>query len=80
MVKGAAMEAVLLLRQCPPGIAENFALAIRDISAALIEKQHELLVRANAAPLELPPPLPQPNACDFPTSRKRKMTGYKAAL
>jgi hypothetical protein len=43
MVKGAAMEAVLLLRQCPLGIAENFAVAVCDISAALLEKQHELL-------------------------------------
>jgi hypothetical protein len=30
--------------------------------------------------LELPPLLPQPNARDFPTSRKRKMTGLEAAL
>ena len=43
------MEAVLLLRQCPPGIAENFAVAIRDMNAALLEKQ---LARASAAPLE----------------------------
>jgi hypothetical protein len=80
MVKGAAMEAVLLLRQCPLGIAENFAVAVRDMSAALLEKQHELLARANAAPLELPPALPQPNARDFPTSQKRKMTGHEGAL
>jgi hypothetical protein len=56
------METVLLLRQCPPGIAQNFDVTIRDMSAALVEKHHELLVRANAAPLELPPPLPQPIA------------------
>jgi hypothetical protein len=80
MVKGAAMEAVLLLQQCPLGIAENFAVAVRDMNAALLEKQQELLARASAAPLELPPPLPQPNARDFPTSRKRKMTGHEAAL
>jgi hypothetical protein len=49
MVKGAAMETVLLRRQCPPGIAENFAAAVRDMSAALLEKQHELLARASAA-------------------------------
>lgn len=35
MVKRAAIEAVLLLRQCPLGIAENFAIAVRDMSAAL---------------------------------------------
>jgi hypothetical protein len=58
MVKGAAMEAVLLLQQCPLGIAENFTVAVCDISAALLEKQHKLLARANAAPLELPPALP----------------------
>jgi len=50
------------------------------MNAALLEKQQELLVRASAAPLELPPPFPQPNARDFPTSRKRKMTGHEAAL
>jgi exonuclease VII large subunit len=80
MVKGAAMGTVLLLRQCPPGAAENYAVAVRDMNAALLEKQQELLARAKQAPLKLPPPLPQPNARNFPTSRKRKMTGLKAAL
>jgi hypothetical protein len=77
MVKGAAMETVLLLRQCPPSVAENFAVAVRDMNAVLIEKQQQLLARAEKAPLELPPPLPQPNARDFSTSRKRKMTGLR---
>jgi hypothetical protein len=83
MVKGAAIETVLLLRQCPPALAENYAVAVRDMNAALLEKQQELLARAEQAPLELPPPLPQPNACDFPgfpNCRKRKMTAYNAAL
>jgi hypothetical protein len=80
MVKGAAMETVLLLWQCPPGVAENYAVAVRDMNAALLEKQQELLVQAKQAPLELPPLLPQPNARDFPTSWKRKMTGLEAAL
>jgi hypothetical protein len=80
MVKGAAMEAVLLLRKCPPSLAENYAVAVRDMNAVLLEKQQQLLARAEQAPLELPPPLPQPNARDFPTSRKRKMTGLEAAL
>jgi hypothetical protein len=80
MVKGAALESVLLLRKCPPGVAENFAVAIRDMNAVLLEKQQNMLTRAEAAPLELPAPLPQPNAREFPTSRKRKMTGYEAAL
>jgi hypothetical protein len=80
MVKGAAMETVLLLRQCLEDIAENFAVALRDMSAALLEKQHELLARASADPLELPPPLPLPNGRDFPTSRKREMTGHEAGL
>jgi hypothetical protein len=47
MIKGAAMETILLLRQCPPGIAENYAVAVRDMNAALLEKQQGLL--------ELPP-------------------------
>jgi hypothetical protein len=32
MVKGAAMETVLLLRQCPLSVAENYAVAVRDMS------------------------------------------------
>jgi hypothetical protein len=50
------------------------------MNAALLEKQQELLARASAVLLELPPPLPQPNARDFPTSRKRKIIGHEAAL
>ena len=80
MVKGAAMEAVLLLRQCPPSLAEGYAVAVRDMNAVLLEKQRELIARADVAPLELPLPLPQPNAHEFPTSRKRKMTGLDGAL
>jgi hypothetical protein len=80
MVKGAAMETVILLRQCPPSVAENFAVAVRDMNAVLLEKQQQLLSRAEQSPLELPLPLPQPNAREFPTSRKRKMTGFEAAI
>jgi hypothetical protein len=80
MVKEAAMETVLLLQQCPPSIAENFAVAVRDMNAFLVEKQQQLLARVEKAPLELPSLLPQPNARDFPTSRKRNMTGLEAAL
>ena len=68
MVKGAAMEAVLLLRKCPPSLAENYAVAIRDMNAILFEKQQQLLARAEQAPIEHPPPLRQPHARDFPTS------------
>jgi hypothetical protein len=60
------METVLLLRQCPPTLAENYAVAVCNMNAALLEKQQELLARAEQAPLELSPLLPQPNARDFP--------------
>jgi hypothetical protein len=79
MVKGAALETVLLLWQCPPSVAENYAVAVRDMNAVLLEKQ-QLLARAKETPLKLPPPLPQPNAREFPTSWKRKMTGFEAAI
>jgi hypothetical protein len=46
------METVLLLRQCPPAVAESFAVAVRDMNAVLIEKQQDLLARAEQAPLE----------------------------
>ena len=74
------MEAVLLLRKCPPRVAENYAVAVCDMNAVLLEKQQELLARAEESPLEQPPPLLQPNAREFPTSQKRKMTGLEAAI
>ena len=43
MVKGAAMETVLLLRQCPPSLAENYVVAVCDMNAVLLEKQQQLL-------------------------------------
>ena len=58
MVKGAAIEALLLLRKCPSSVAENYAVAVCNINAVLLEKQQELLARAEELPLELPPPLP----------------------
>jgi hypothetical protein len=80
MVKGAAIEAVLLLRQCPPSAAENYAVTVRDMNAVLLEKQQQLLARAEETRLKLPPPLSQPNSREFPTSQKKKMTGYEAAI
>jgi len=50
------------------------------MNAVLLKKQLALLKRAKQAPLELPLPLPQPNVREFPTSRKRKMTGFEAAI
>jgi hypothetical protein len=50
------------------------------MNAVLLEKQQQLLARAEKAPLELPLPLLQPNVRDFSTSRKRKMTGFEAAF
>jgi hypothetical protein len=58
MVKGAAMEAVILLRKCLPAIAENYAIAIYNMSAVLLEKQQQLLAYAKLAPLKLLAPLP----------------------
>jgi hypothetical protein len=80
MVKGAAMETVILLQQCPPSVAENYAVAVCNINAVLLEKQQQLLAQAEQTPLELLLPLLQLNACEFPTSRKRKMTGFEAAI
>ena len=50
------MEIVPLLRQCPPALAENYAVTVCDMNAALLEKQQELLAQAEQAPLEHPPP------------------------
>jgi hypothetical protein len=57
----------------PLSIAENFAVADRDMNAVLLEKQQQLLTRAEETTLK-------PNTRDFPTSWKRKMTGPEAAL
>jgi hypothetical protein len=35
MVKGVAIETVLLLWQCPPALAENYAVAVRDMNTGL---------------------------------------------
>ena len=81
MVKGAAMGTVLLFRQCPPSVAENYAVAVRDMNVVLHEKQQELLSRIDLQTLEHPPPpFPQSNAYEFPTSRKRRMTAYEASI
>jgi hypothetical protein len=74
------METVFLPQQCLLIVVENFAVAVRDMNAVLLKKQQELLDRAGQAPLELPAPLLQPNAREFPSSRKRKITGYEAAI
>ena len=65
------METVLLLRQCPPSVAENFTVAVRDMNAVLLEKEQLLLTRGEKAPLELPPPFPEPNARDFLSTNLR---------
>ena len=79
-IKDTALAAVQYLRTLPAGEAENFAVAIRDTATELAHKEQARLDRYCDHPLELPDRLLKPNARDFPTSRKRKMTGYEAAL
>ena len=74
------METVLLLWQYPPSIAENYAVAVCDMNVVLLEKQQQLLARAEETRLELLLPLPQPNAREFPTSWKSKMTEFEVAI
>jgi hypothetical protein len=38
---GAAIETVILLRECPPSVAENYAVAVRDTNAVLLKKQQQ---------------------------------------
>jgi hypothetical protein len=61
---------VLFLLAVFPTLAENCAVAA----------QQKLLARADLARLELPASIHQPNAREFPASRKRKMTVYEAAI
>jgi hypothetical protein len=39
MVKGATLETVLLLQQCPFSIVENYAVTVCNINAVLLKKQ-----------------------------------------
>jgi hypothetical protein len=55
MVKGAAIEVVLLLWKCPPSLVENYAVAVYNINAVLLKKQQLLLAYVEQALLELPP-------------------------
>jgi hypothetical protein len=80
VVKGAAIETVILLQQCPLSVAENYAVAVYNIKAVLLEKLLLLLAQAEQIPSKLLLPLPQLNNCEFPTSRKRKITGFEAAI
>jgi hypothetical protein len=82
MVKGAALESVLL-QQCPLSVAENFAVTVRDMNAVLLEKQQELLSRVEEQPLELPPPpAKHPQVPHQPEGGRKggEMTAYKAAI
>jgi hypothetical protein len=56
-------------------VVEDYAAAVCDISAVVLEKQQLLLAQG-----ELGIPLPQPNACELPTSWKRKITELEAAI
>jgi hypothetical protein len=49
MVKGVALGTVLLLQQLPAGEAENFAVAICDMNALLIEKQQSKSAQRSSA-------------------------------
>jgi hypothetical protein len=51
------METVILLRQCPPSVAENYAIAVRDMNAVLLEKQQQQLARVEQTP-RAPTPSP----------------------
>jgi hypothetical protein len=46
------------LQQCLPAVAENYDVAVHNMSAVLLEKQQQLLAYADLGPLELLAPLP----------------------
>ncbi len=79
MLKGIIFEAIQTLHNLPAGEAENFAVAIRDMVAQLIEKQQAIIARRAEQPLRMPDQLPKANVRQFPSSRKRALTGREAA-
>jgi hypothetical protein len=43
MIKGATIEAVLLLWKCLPSLAKNYTIVVCDMNAVLLKKQQLLL-------------------------------------
>jgi hypothetical protein len=75
----AALTAIEKHKSLPAGQAETYASRFKIGSEKLNVAQDKLTTSLNALPLTLPKPLIEPNLRQFPSSRKRAMTGREAA-
>jgi hypothetical protein len=75
----AALAAIEKHKSLPAGQAETFAPRFEIGTDKLGVAQDKLTASLEALLLTLPEPLVEPNVRQFPTSRKRAMTGREAA-
>src|SRR5271154_3283607 len=74
----AALAAIEKHKALPARQAETFALRVKIGTEKLTVAQDKLTASLDALPLTLPAPLVEPNLRQFPSSRKRAMTGREA--
>jgi hypothetical protein len=79
LIMEAALAAIEKHKTLPAGQAETFASRFKIGTEKLAVAQDKLTASLNALPLTLPAPLVEPNLRQFPSSRKRAMTGREAA-
>jgi hypothetical protein len=80
--EGLILEAALAaekLKSLPPRQAESYAASFKKGTDKLSAMQDKLTESSRLMPAELPSPLKKVALQQFPTSRKRAMTGREAA-
>jgi hypothetical protein len=78
LIRDAATKAIKTLKALPAGQKESFASGFETVILELGEKASEMVKRREVMPIELPPPLPQPNVM-FKAKRRRGYTRREAA-
>jgi hypothetical protein len=79
LIREAALAAIQKLKSLPAAQAETFASSFKKGTEKLATAQDKMSAALERMPLELPGPLKEGNLRQFPTSRKRAMTGREAA-
>src|ERR1700722_10688314 len=79
LIQEAALAAIEKLNTLPAGQAEHFASSFKKRTERLTVAQDKLSANLALLPATLPEALVEPKPRQFPTSRKRAMTGREAA-
>jgi hypothetical protein len=79
VIQEAALAALETLRALPAHQAERFASIFKKGTDQLTIAQSKITAGFESLPLTLPEPLKEANLRQFPSSRKRAMTGREAA-